>query len=233
LQKTIQSVKNQTFKEVEVWVVDGGSSEETQTYLHELNPPFFYQSEKDGGIYDAMNKGVELSKGEWLYFLGSGDGLYNDRVLETVFSNPVPEQVSLIAGKIIYEGDTKPFIYSKHKRVQTPSWSFSIWLRNSLHHQGTLYRRSLFLNNSFNLAYKIVSDYWFNLLLFKNKEHCFIVDLMLAKCNSNGVSKSGSWQLYKEEIKLKMNHSSMVLFPFFFCLAFVKFLTRKLVHGFA
>jgi glycosyltransferase involved in cell wall biosynthesis len=46
LQKTIQSVKNQTFKEVEVWVIDGGSSEETQTYLQELKPPFFLSIRK-------------------------------------------------------------------------------------------------------------------------------------------------------------------------------------------
>jgi len=178
-----------------------------------------------------MNKGIRLSNGEWLYFLGSGDVLKNDYVLETIFSNPISKEFSLIAGKIMYEGATKPFIYSKHKIIKTPSWSFSIWLRNSLHHQGTFYRKELFFKNSYNLKYRVLSDYWFNILLFKSKEKCFLTDLMIAKCNSNGMSKTGSWQTYTEEIKLKINHSSILLSPVFYCIVLVKIALRKLVNG--
>lgn len=179
-----------------------------------------------------MNKGIKLSKGEWLYFLGSGDILNNETVFEVVFSNTRPKEFSLIAGKILYEGEAQPFIHSKNKKIKNPSWSFSIWVRNSLHHQGTFYKKTLFLNNDYNLDYKVLSDYWFNILLFKNKEKCFLIDLTIAKCNSNGVSKTGSWQTYKEEILLKVNHSSTLLTPFFYSIAFVKIALRKLVNGF-
>ena len=65
-----------------------------------------------------MNKGIILSKGDWLYFLGTGDVFYNGSVLEQVFVNSFNENTNLIAGKTIYEGETKPFIYSKGKMVK-------------------------------------------------------------------------------------------------------------------
>ena len=80
LQESIKSIKNQTFKDFEVWIIDGGSSLETQNYLNLLEKPFFYQSRLDKGVYDAMNNGVELAKGKWLYFLGSGDVLHNKNI---------------------------------------------------------------------------------------------------------------------------------------------------------
>lgn len=231
MQKTINSIKNQTFKNFEVWVIDGQSTVSTQNYLEKLESPFFYLSEKDKGIYDAMNTGVDVVKGEWVYFLGSGDVLHNEHVLETVFSNSIPKEYSLIAGKIKYDGEKSPFIYSKHKKIKNPSWSFSIWLRNNLHHQGTFYKRTLFLQTKYSLEYKVLSDYWFNISLFKNNMKCFLVDLMVATCNSEGVSKTGNWEIYREEVQLKVDQSSILLSPLFYSFVFVKIALRKLNNG--
>ncbi|MGB1283066.1 MAG: glycosyltransferase [Polaribacter sp.] len=231
LKKTVESIKNQTFTDFEVWIIDGKSSEETQIYLQKLTSPFYYQSEKDKGIYDAMNKGITLSKGNWLYFLGSGDVLNNKRSLEDTFSNSIPKNASLIASKIVYKGTTKPFIHSKKKIVKTPSWSFSIWLRNSLHHQGTFYKREVFLDDRYPLEYPVLSDYWFNLLLFKKRISCYFVDQIIAICNADGVSKSGTWKIYKEEVRLKINHSSVLFSPLFYSIVFVKFVLRKFING--
>jgi glycosyltransferase involved in cell wall biosynthesis len=230
LQKSIESIQLQSFKDFEVWVIDGDSSAETQDYLRSLKAPFFYQTAKDTGIYDAMNKGVFLSKGEWLYFLGTGDVFYNKNVLNQVFENSLHENIGLIAGKIIYEGETKPFIYSKEKMVKNVSWSSFMWIRNGLHHQGTFYRNTLFTNSKYCLKYKILSDYWFNLYLYKNKETCTLIDVLIAECNSDGVSKSGRWSIYQEEVQLKTDLSSPFFRPFFYSIAVVKFLSRKMVN---
>ena len=178
-----------------------------------------------------MNKGIHLSNGSWIYFLGSGDVLNNENVLNTIFTNSIPKNTSLIAGKIVYEGDGKPFIHSKNKKIKTPSWSFSIWLRNSLHHQGTFYRKEVFLNDVYNLEYAVLSDYWLNLLLFKRKTKCFLTTLIIAKCSADGISKSGNWKTYKEEIALKINNSSLLLLPLFYCIVFVKIVLRKFING--
>ena len=230
LQKTIISIKSQTFSNYEVWIIDGESSKETKEYLEHLEVPFFYQSEKDKGIYDAMNKGIAFSNGEWLYFLGAGDELYHESVLENCFLNRTLESVNLIAGNIVYEGNKTPFIYSKNKMTKNPSWSNAMWIRNGLHHQGTFYKKLLFLNTKYPLKYKTLSDYWLNLLLYKQNEKCLIIESTIAKCNSDGVSKSGNWNLYKEEVNLKTDLTSLLLKPIFYIVAFTKFLSRKIVN---
>jgi glycosyltransferase involved in cell wall biosynthesis len=228
--KTIDSIKDQTFKDFDVWIIDGGSAKETQAYLSKLEAPFFYQSKKDKGIYDAMNTGISMSKGEWLFFLGAGDLVFSNYVLQIVFNNSSTINARLIAGKIIYEGVLNPFVYSKNKMTKVPFWSPFIWIVNGLHHQGTFYKRELFLNTNYNLKYKIISDYWFNIYLFKNKEKCFLTDETIAKCNSDGVSKSGNWSLYQEEIDLKTALSLPITRPFFYIIAAMKFLARKIIN---
>lgn len=230
MQKSISSIKEQTFKDYEVWVIDGGSSIETQNYLNDLEKPFFYQSRVDKGIYDAMNRGISLAKGDWLYFLGAGDILYNKNVFEDIFKSVSKKKESIIAGKIIYSGPTKPFIYSKHKMIKNIHWSKRMWLANGLHHQGTFYARALFKNRDYNLNYKTLADYHFNLKLFKDNIRCNILNLIIAECNSDGVSKTGDWEIYKEEVNLKTIESSPFLKPFFYIIAFTKFLSRKIVN---
>ena len=58
MQKTVESIANQNYNNFEVWIIDGNSSEQTQEYLKTQLPPFYFLSEKDDGIYDAMNKGI-------------------------------------------------------------------------------------------------------------------------------------------------------------------------------
>jgi glycosyltransferase involved in cell wall biosynthesis len=227
LKATVDSINNQLFRDFEVWIIDGDSSLETQEYLKSLRPPFFYTTQKDSGIYEAMNTGVSLAKGDWLYFLGAEDVFYTPNTLRNVFKKHVPVNINLISGKIIYEGNTRPFVYSKSKRVKHPSWSFAMWIRNGLHHQGTFYKRTLFSEEMYNLDYKTLADYGFNLALYKKKEMCILMTETISKCNSDGVSKEGSWKLYLEEIDLKLSLSSLLFLPFFYILAFIKYLLRK------
>lgn len=211
--------------------MDGGSSTEVLAYLHTLKKPFFYQSKKDKGIYDAMNNGVDLATGDWLYFLGAGDFFYNDKILETINNITIEKNTSLIAGRIIYEGENKPFVYSKSKMVKNVHMSKRMWISNGLHHQGTFYKKELFKKRRYNLNYKILSDYHFNLQLLKGRIKYEVLDTTIAKCNSDGVSKMGDWSIYQEEINLKTNLSSIFFRPFFYIIAFTKFLSRKIVNG--
>ena len=230
MKHSIESIKKQIYTDYEVWVIDGGSSGETQKFLTNLQAPFFYHSEKDKGIYDAMNKGISLAQGNWLYFLGAGDVLYDITTLYNVFSSIINDE-TLIAGKIIYEGDVVPFAYSKSKMIKNVHWSKRMWLTNGLHHQGVFYKNELFKNKKYNLQYKVLSDYHFNIQLLKNNELCKILEVIVAKCNSDGISKIGNWALYKEEINLKTHLSTPLLRPFFYFVAFIKFLSRKIVNN--
>jgi putative colanic acid biosynthesis glycosyltransferase len=105
-----------------------------------------------------------------------------------------------------------------------------MWIRNGLHHQGTFYRKVLFTNKKYDLKYKTLSDYWFNLHVYKTKESCNLIDVIISKCNSEGVSKSGDWSLYQEEVYLKTALSSAFFSPFFYIIAFMKFVSRKIIN---
>ena len=74
----------QRFTDYEVWIIDGASTDGTQEYLKTLDQRFNFISEEDSGIYNAMNKGIEKSKGEWLYFLGADDKFLSNQKLRIV-----------------------------------------------------------------------------------------------------------------------------------------------------
>src|SRR5690606_10153742 len=94
LRQALTSVVGQTYKKIEVLIIDGCSNDDTlvivQSYAAE-DSRLKWVTEPDNGIYDAMNKGIQLAKGEWLYFLGSDDKLHDEYVLEKIFQNSLSE----------------------------------------------------------------------------------------------------------------------------------------------
>src|SRR5215213_3812369 len=83
LQKTFDSVFNQTFTDFEYIIIDGGSSDGSEEIIKENADKFSYWvSEKDDGIYDAMNKGIAKATGDYLLFLNSGDHLLDSSILQ-------------------------------------------------------------------------------------------------------------------------------------------------------
>lgn len=100
LQKTINSVVNQTYKDYQWIVIDGGSSDGSKDLLKVYDSKISLSiSEKDGGIYNAMNKGIKECYGEYVLFLNSGDYLFDNHVLEGA--------IKYLSGKDFYVGYQK------------------------------------------------------------------------------------------------------------------------------
>ena len=103
----INTVLKQSFKDYELIIIDGLSNDGTldliKEYAVKSQERIKFISEKDKGIYDAMNKGIDLAKGEWLYFLGSDDRFANDDVLENIHKKIRNESnsLSLVYGDVI------------------------------------------------------------------------------------------------------------------------------------
>lgn len=211
----MKSIQNQSFNDFEVWIIDGGSTNETLEYLSKLEAPYFTKSQKDKGIYDAMNTGISLSKGEWLYFLGSGDCLNSETVLEEVSNNLNP-RIQLFYGNVRYENS-----------LFNSKFTSLLWIKNSMHHQALFYHRNLFENQKYDTNFKILGDYDLNLKLFRSKIISKKQDITIAFCNHNGISKNYNWSLYKEELKLKTQQTSIILYPVFFLLVFMKFVCKR------
>jgi len=218
----VQSIISQDSEDYEVWIIDGDSNDGSQEFFKTLPNTFNILSEKDNGIYNAMNKGIDRSKGDWLYFLGADDVLYSDNVLSTVAKQSITTE-KIILGDIIMEDQQS----SPNPKKQSSDFSRVLWLKNAVHHQGAFYHKDLFINYRYDEKLKVLSDYKFNLKLYKENIAFAKANKTIACCGNNGISKTYNWPLYKEEISLKVKASHIVFAPFFFAIGVFKFFFKK------
>lgn len=172
LKKTIDSVVNQTWKNFEYIIIDGGSTngdvDIIKSYENQIN---YWISEPDKGIYNAMNKGIKKATGDFIIFMNSGDNFTNLSVLEEV-------QSKLSSDFDIYYGDYYRIKSNSKRRKTFPeSLSFSFFYSGSLAHPSTFFRRTLFDEIFFyNESYKIVSDWEFYIyaICYKNVKYHYL-----------------------------------------------------------
>lgn len=151
---TYKSIANQniSFDEIHWVVIDGKSSDGSTDYLRDLNPEFSfnYISEKDSGIFDAMNKGTEITSGKYLFFLNSGDVFKDDLVLKNIFTYLRSESSLIVAGKVTIKWNDL-----------TSNVSLLPWVP----HQGTFIHNSCFRNLSYDGNMNFYGDlkFWMNL----------------------------------------------------------------------
>ncbi len=222
LKKCVKSIIEQEYQDYEVWIIDGNSSDGTQNFCSTLPSNFNTISEKDTGIYNAMNKGIDRAIGDWLYFMGADDVLWSNDVLSTIAKQSITTE-KIILGDIIMEDQ----LSSSNPKRRSSDFSSILWLKNSVHHQGAFYHKDLFINYRYDEKLKVLSDYKFNLKLYKAHITFTKVNKTIACCGNNGISKKYNWSLYKEEISFKVNASHLIFWPFFFKVALLKFLFKK------
>lgn len=181
LEKTILSVIEQSYHNVEYIIIDGGSTDGTLSILQQYNSVINdWLSEKDTGIYEAINKGVKLAQGEYLLFLGADDCLYQNNVIAEVISQIQGSTYALIFGKIIY--DTGEIVCS--------ALGLKTILHNTVHHQSCFYHRSLFEDWNYDTSLKLIADYELNLMAYLQRWNYFPLDTIIAQCRKDGLSQN-------------------------------------------
>lgn len=193
LPESLNSVANQSYENIETIWVDGGSTDGTKELLaHSYIPERGgYISEPDQGIYDALNKGIEMAKGDVIGFLHADDILANKNVLSKVakiFENP---SVDAVYGDLIYVDK-----YESSKIVR--NWRCGKFSKRKLSRgwmppHPTLYmRRSIFQKTGFfNLKYKIAADYDYILRVFSNQNlNSVYIPEILVSMRLGGASNS-------------------------------------------
>jgi glycosyltransferase involved in cell wall biosynthesis len=184
LEKTINSVAIQTFNDYEYIIIDGGSSDESVNVIKKYSRVNNWVSEKDNGIYDAMNKGILKAQGEYLLFLNSGDFLIDSKSLENVFSMNYSQD-------IIY-GDMKINWGNNHSTIGHMPKKITLehMIKDTVWHPVSFIKKELFEKwGLYNTDYKIVADYefFFRTIIAKNATtfHC---EIPITEYNVEGVS---------------------------------------------
>lgn len=180
LPQTIASVLAQDRDLFEYIVVDGGSTDDTESVLRSHGRSLKYISEKDEGVYDAMNKGIEMSRGKYLYFLGAGDRL-RENVLREISGEMPRARLFFVYGNV-YMVDRGAVYGGEFGKRQLRE--------NNICHQAIFYERDIFdLLGKYEHKYKVLADYVFNLKCFSHKEvKMKFIDHVIADFEGDGMS---------------------------------------------
>ena len=206
LQNTIRAFSNLRSRGIELIVIDGASTDGSTAWIHSNSSEIDHIIiEPDTGIYDAMNKGLKFAKGDWVWFMGTGD-------------LPVLEGVEEILEKVkgstsvLEEFDPKMLAFGVHllaprepgvPEYYNPVWNAKLVWRNTIHHQGAIYSRKLFKGDAYDLRFKVLADYHLHLRIWKKGVECSCFPVIIAEVAAGGVSRDFSRSLYKEERTLK------------------------------
>lgn len=193
LKKTIESVVEQSFKDFEWIVIDGGSTDGSRELIEQYADRFTYWvSEPDKGIYNAMNKGIKVAKGDYLQFLNSGDWLCDSMALERFFAYSFNADV--VYGDYYFSGKGNELIECKQPEIMT----FRVFLYSALGHNACFFKNALFQDELYDEGLRIVSDWKFCInqsLANKSFQH---IDEFVSCFDTTGIS-SVNKELAKSE----------------------------------
>jgi len=159
--KTFDSISSQSFKDYEWIVIDGGSTDGSKEFIKQNESKFsVWCSEPDGGIYQALNKGVTFAHGDYVCFMNAGDCFADSDVLQKVFAKPRTSDI--VFGNVLLISETKQNL------IEYPDFISFNWLRYyTINHQSSFTRRSVFEKINFDTKYKYLADrkFWMQSML--------------------------------------------------------------------
>ena len=203
IERTMLSVLNQTYSNIEYILVDGASADGTleiiQRYQDRLSKVV---SEKDAGIYDAMNKGLALASGDYVLFMNSGDELFDSDTVEKVFATAPNAD--------IYYGETEMYNEAwqsigkrRHSVPEKFTWK-SFRFGMTISHQAIYIRRSL--TEPYDRQYELSADIDWILTAAKKAKNSVKVSSYVAKYLVGGMSKKRHRQSLKERFAIFTKH---------------------------
>jgi glycosyltransferase involved in cell wall biosynthesis len=213
LEETILSVLNQTYSNIEYIVIDGGSTDETREILNKYDRAIdYWVSEPDRGIYDAMNKGIKASSGDWLNFLNAKDRFYSTQTIQVLADNYLQG-----AAKFIYS-DVLLTTGGNSKKIEMMPRHICKHESLIINHQAAIYRKSLHLDHGLYLVAPglTISDYIFFSLIDRN--NYLKADDPIAIYDTTGVTQSKSSSEQQFIIDYLLNGMKKHRFILYFCL---------------
>jgi len=205
LERCINSILEQTYDNIEYIVIDGGSSDSTLDIIKKYKDGIdYFISEKDGGIYDAINKGLSLSSGDIVGILNSDDEFTKSAIENVVKSFILNEEVDLVYGKSLYMTNNREIPHYYREFNEYMFWNIvcnheAIFVKNYCYDRTGCYDEN----------YKIAADMKWVQQLFLNDCKAFALDHIVLKHYAGGVSTDAVSESLEERYKLLLEN-----FPF-------------------
>ena len=185
IQKTIHSVLSQNYDNIEYIIIDGCSTDNTLNVVNKTLKSFPFRdvqvySEKDKGIFDAMNKGIANANGLWLNFMNAGDVFCNDEVLSHLFNKSYPDSVGVVYGDT-YNNDG---LFHMVPFTKYPNG----YREMGICHQSLFVRTALAKEKLFDLSFKVAADYNMVRNIYDNGYELRYVNTPVSVYDMNGFS---------------------------------------------
>lgn len=191
VRRTLSSISTQTYRQMEVIVVDGQSTDGTIEIVRQFGETVScFISEPDNGIYDAMNKGLRLATGDFVIFLNAGDYFFSDSVVEQ-FVGSSPDPNSVYFGRVSINSNYESWYFPPFSVNKA---NVSRWLRGNVpNHQAMFFPKSFYQLNMFDTSLKISADADYKLRAQKVCNIPFVfLDLVVSVFEVGGVSTTYS-----------------------------------------
>nr|WP_198001791.1 glycosyltransferase family 2 protein [Sulfurihydrogenibium yellowstonense] len=217
LEDTIKSVINQTYPNVEYIIIDGGSTDGTIDIIKKYEDYIdYWVSEPDRGIYDAMNKGIDLVTGEWINFMNAGDKFFNDNTIFFIYQNvkSFDSNYDIVYGKAGVIDEKRELVSIQGLNERESFRKLKKYM--SIPHQSTFYRLEFFKKiGKYDDNLKLAGDYEILLRNYKNLQVRFI-DSILSLMLSNGIAAKLIDLTINEFTESKLKNKEQINLPLWY-----------------
>ncbi len=210
LEATIKSILAQTEKRFEYFIIDGGSTDGTIDLIKKYESQLTgWKSERDKGLYDAMNKGMTFGAGEYLWFMNAGDLVYSDDTLQKIFSSlKEKEEPGVIYGETeIIDETGKSLGQRRLKAPETLNWKSLQW-GMVVCHQSFIVKRDLC--EEYNLHYRFAADVDWMIRVLKKSKQVHNAGITLCKFKSGGLTYKNIRHGLKERFRIMVKNYGLI-----------------------
>lgn len=222
LKKTIDSVINQTYKDIEYIIIDGNSKDGTASLVakYQEHVPITFVCEPDEGIYDAMNKGIKLSSGNWLNFMNAGDTFYD--------KNSINQIIPFLENELDVAYGNTEIVYKDFKTIKDEPIPEKLWM-GRIPHQSSFIKSSTMKKYGYNKDNKIVADLELFMSVYYNGGKIKKINQIISSFAKDGITEKMGEQVIVDAYQTVKKFNSKITVDIYYNILKIKPFIKRLL----